>query len=533
MTRTDSFGAIVVARLINNQAVDGHLEKLPDPWLRIGQRILATPPNANQRTAAFEAAIAGRPDCDSLREAVFAADLEADLSLFGSNGNVPQADVVTPELPEGARLDPELGEGAGSWVDEYARYAQAVSPMTPRTFHQSAALWLAAVAIARRLVLRMPYGDVYPNLFIAWIASTTLYRKSTALTIARDVARDAFPHLLASQDTTPEAFLSDLAGQQPVNYASMPVTDQETWSTGRNFAAQRGWVLDEMSGLMSGAGKDYNAGLLESLLRFYDCDSIFTRSTRQQGRVIVRNSYLSLLGASTPAALSHHLTSERLWALGWWPRFAILTPDDHRPTWQDAQDMPRPRDLVEHLVRLYRLLPEATWPHPPESRSVALGEGVFEAWSVYNRTLSYDMLSDELPEQLWGSYGRLPTITLKVAVILAALDWQAETPCRIELPHLARAMDIAESWRGSAHRAIAGATASAFSQIGKRILRQVSRQEPDGATVRDVYRQMQDKSPAEIELAISELILAGLLEEVEPEPGRRGRPSKRYRLARD
>jgi len=50
--------------------------------------------------------------------------------------------VDIPDLPEAARLDPELSAGAGAWVDLYCDYAMAVSPMTPRSFHESAALWL-------------------------------------------------------------------------------------------------------------------------------------------------------------------------------------------------------------------------------------------------------------------------------------------------------------------------------------------------------------------------------------------------------
>ena len=114
--------------------------------------------------------------------------------------------------------------------------------MTPRAFHESAALWLGSVAIARRLKLPMHFGDIYPNLFVAWLASTTLYRKSTALSVASKTARRVFPHLMAAQDTTPEAFLSDLAGREPPQFDTLTEADQADWRAGRDFAAQKGWV---------------------------------------------------------------------------------------------------------------------------------------------------------------------------------------------------------------------------------------------------------------------------------------------------
>jgi hypothetical protein len=521
--------AAALRKLIDGQPLNGRLDQLSPEIQEIARAIQAAPPSPDLRTRAFEAAIANRPDGEMIRRAIFEADPGADLEALQPE---PLSVDSVPELPEGARLDPALGKGAGAWLDTYTNYAKAISPMTPRTFHESAGLWLAAVAIARRLVLPMAFDEIYPNLFISWIAHTTLYRKSTALNVTRSVARDAFPHLLAPQDTTPEAFLSDLAGLQPANLAQLSLFEQENWTAERNFAAQRGWVLDEMSGLMAGAGKDYNAGLLEACLRFYDCDPVYTRSTRNQGRVVVRNSCLSLLGASTPAALSFHMTAERLWGMGWWARFALLTPEPERPAWRDAIETPRPKAIVDGLLSLYDRLPAAQWPEQTKAQTVHLGAGVFDHWNRYNKALSCDLLTEELPGQLWGSYGRLPTMALKVAMILAALDWQPETPCKIELPHLARALEITEAWRASAHRAIETANANEVDVIFKRIMRQLAKH-PSGATVRDIYRFIKDKSPAVIEAALGEMVLAGLIEESEPEQGKRGRPVKRFALIRD
>lgn len=151
--------------------------------------------------------------------------------------------------------------------------------------------------------------------------------------------------------------------------------DRAAWTARRAYAAQRGMILDEMSGLMAGAGKDYNAGLVESLLRFYDCDPRYERSTRAQGQVIVRNSSLCLLGASTPAAMFPHIRSERLWAMGWWPRFAILTPEEQRPAWQEPRDVGEPAELCEWLQELDKCLPAATWPNAAEGPQRCAGGG--------------------------------------------------------------------------------------------------------------------------------------------------------------
>ena len=60
------------------------------------------------------------------------------------------------------------------WLDDYIDDASSKSPMTPKLFHESAGLTLGSAAIARRLVVELPFGPIYPNLFVVWIAQTTL-----------------------------------------------------------------------------------------------------------------------------------------------------------------------------------------------------------------------------------------------------------------------------------------------------------------------------------------------------------------------
>ena len=243
---------------------------------------------------------------------------------------------------------------------------------------------------------------------------------------------------------------------------------------------------------------------------------------------------MSLLGASTPAALSLHLLSERLWGNGWWPRFAIITPPTGRPEWRVPREQDEPADLVAGLQRLSDRLPTATWPDTPKPMTVTLGPGVFDAWQRYNKALRYNLLTDELDHRLWGTYGRLPDQALKVSIILAALDWQGyDANPKIQLPHLARAMAICEGWRESAHRALTTVTVTEFDRLRVRILRQLARGEPQGATLRDVYRGMRDKTPNEIAETLQQMVDAGEVEEIEQKPGKKGgRKTTRYRLAR-
>jgi hypothetical protein len=499
---------------------DEVLATLPDEWQHVAYTTRSA--NGQGRTQAFQEALVGRPDAEAVMYAVFATDPDehAEPSIAS---DLPDC----PPLPDGIQLDPTLGAVAGKWVDEYVAHAMAVSPMTPAFFHVSAALWLGALVIARRLRLRMLHADIFPNLFVAWIAPTTVWAKSASLEFARAIARCGLKHLLLPQEQTPEALLSDLAGREPANHDSMSAEDLAEWQLERNFAAQRGLILDEMSGLLTGVGRDYNAGLIESFLRFYDCDPSYTRSTRSQGRVSVRNSYVSILGASTPAAMSTYLANKRLWSMGFWPRFAILSPVTDRPTWQLPRAATELSKVINPLMRLYNRLPASTWSNPSQPIDVLLDEGARNAWLAYDKAARHDLLTPDLDQQLWGSYGRLPTQVLKIAMILAAFDWNDDDTPTIGLEHLARSITIVEDWRESVHRVVAAATETGYSSLSKRILARLSRAPSKGLTLRDLCKSLKDKTPAEIQATVEQMIEFGeLVNETQPPGSKGGRPAK-------
>lgn len=511
------------------QGVPVNPDTLAQPYAAVLQEAIALlPQHDNFRPQALDTAL------ERLGSAGIPLHAEIEQASLDSIEDEGISSNLAPPLPEYAQLDPALGASAGQWIDLYIEWANAASPMTPLLFHESAALALGSIVIARRLILPMAHGRVYPNLYILWDAYSTLFRKTTALNKARYLARQTIPHLLAPQEATPEALLSDMSGREPVNLAQMSEADQAMWRQERNFSAQRGLILDEISGLLANTKKDYNAGLLESFMRFYDCDPAFTRSTSGKGRLTIHNAYLTVVGASTPSALAAHLAQEQLWANGWWPRFAILTPEMQRPSWREAREVPEPPELQSVLRRLSERLPVVQYPAAPSALNVMLGEGVHEAWQVYSKVMGYDLLTNELDKHLWALYGRLPAHVLKVATILAALDWATTdipTPT-IELSHLARAHSIVEKWRESAHRALKQASTHKLAKLEQRIVAVVQRFEPEGAALRDLRRSITDESLSEIETTVQKLITLGELE-IAPAERRAGRPTDRYRIARD
>lgn len=454
-------------------------------------------------------------------------------------GRVLQADddgddstLFVPELPDWARVDGQHLP-VGKWLDDYINYSKAISPMAPFEFHESAGLWIAGLAIARRLRANMPFDEVYPNLFIAWVAPSTLWRKTTTLNVARRIVSRAIPHLLLSSDITPQQLLSAMAGTEPANKLHLPERDVQLWHAGRDYAAQRGICLDEMSGMMSSAGRDFNAGLIEYLMKFYNCEELTQRETRGEGLTVVRNSYLSFLGASTPMALSVAMNSEVLWSGGWWPRFALIGAGDCKPKLLDPLSEPPDADpIVNGIRRLYNCFQQPTWPDPVDPVDVIIEHDAYTAWHNYFRAL-YQMVSEQLLDSaLSPLYGRLHIQALKVAMILAALDWSGgewqESSPVVKLAHVARAIDVAERWRASSHRIMADVTMGENARFLQRVLSHVISAGEWGVTLRDLYKAL-SKSPYEVETALSQLLRAAEIEVVEMGSSRGGPRRPRYR----
>lgn len=454
------------------------------------------------------------------------------------------ADVDTvPELPPQAQLSADrLDQAAqvGQWLDDYVAWAGGAANETPLLFHEASGLWLAALAIGRRLCIHTPWGqDVYPNLFIMLVAVSTYYRKSAGLSLAGKVARAAMPHLILPQPGSPEAFMSMLGGVLPPNFEDIPARDRERLVKGNRYAAQRGILRDELSALFKSMGRDYMSGMKELLMQLYDCPDYLDSNTNNRGMVVIRDAALSLLGAGTPAELSVAL-SPGDWHNGSLARFVLLTPEPDYAERSPAADTSIPERLVRQLRALHEGLPAPAEP-------AAVGDApIVEPWSlaateIWEPLFAYEQVlrqmtapNSPLDDRLRTVYGRLHVQALKVAIILAALDWIELGDRRPNKPvvraaHWYRAQQIVETWRASAHRLLHDLGESEEARLEMRILRLLIGQ-PGGLSVRSIYRALRSPRKPVIE-ALKALEQDGQVVPDIPAGSERGRPSERYRLA--
>jgi hypothetical protein len=447
-----------------------------------------------------------------------------------------------PELPTHVRLTPqqvEIGMSVGHWLKDYVVWAGSAANETPLVFHQGAGLYLAAIAVGRRLFINTPWRQpVFPNLYLMIVAVSTYYRKSAGLSLAEEVARLAIPHMLMPQPGSPENFMSMLGGILPPNFSDIPHEDRARLEKGNRYAAQRGLLRDELSGLFKSMGRDYMAGLKELIMTLYDCPAYLDSNTNNKGLVVIRDAALSILGAATPAELAHALSTSD-WFNGNLARFALLTPETDYHERPAPHESLAPSDLANRLRRLHERLPEPPLPD-------ALGEKrAPESWSlaadIWTHCFAYEqalraMTAPKAPldDRLRAIYGRLHVQAIKVAILLAALDWAdndaGEHHPRVTAPHWYRAQIITEEWRASAHRLLADLGENEEGRLEGRILAFL-RGCGGSATVRDIYRALRATRKPVIE-ALKALESDGCIVRIElpPKPGVR---SEAFRLVDD
>jgi hypothetical protein len=140
--------------------------------------------------------------------------------------------------------------------------------------------------------------------------------------------------------------------------------------------------------------------------------------------------------------------------------------------------------------------------------------------------------SSSLDDRLRAIYGRLHVQAIKVAILLAALDWADSgdlTPQpRIKIAHWYRAQQMTEEWRASAHRLLADLGENEEGRLESRVLG-LLRACGGSATVRDIYRTLRAPRKTVLE-TLKALEEDGRVVRVLHAYSGRGRPPEKYEL---
>ena len=383
---------------------------------------------------------------------------------------------LMPTLPAEAYLDPHLGVHAAPWLDAYKAYSQQWATRAATHFHEAVGLWMLSTVAARRVSVTHNGQRHFSNLFVAMVARSTLYTKSTVAKLGRDALKQAgCGALLFQGKATPHAFMQDLSGHVDPEYPYLTPVQQEEVCARLAFSAQAGWYLNEWGGMLSQMHRsDSPMADFHDLIRLLDDNETeYINRTISRGKEVVTNPYLAFLASATPSDLQKFLAAgSRWWSDGFWPRFAIVTPGlDEQPSDADAPEglavMPAslchalhdwhlrlgiPQVMVEQVVDANGK-PTSKWRATVTDlpcTEIGMAPEARAACNAYSKALLRLVTEGKTPEHFSSCYGRYAEKALRIAMLLASIE---DHPL-ISLEHWAYAQRITERWRRMLHEVV-------------------------------------------------------------------------------
>ena len=182
------------------------------------------------------------------------------------------------------------------FVTNYITYASSRTD-APHEFHEGAALVLLANATPGIRATLSAYPNGLPtNLYGLFIGDSTRSRKSTALTIAKDILTRAIPKTLMPEQFSPEAFIEQLSARSP---------------------GPSCWLVDEFSEMLDKIHHArYMSGLRGLLLQIYGSENY---EYRRHSKMVPSSFEVSSRPSCVPRSFLPRAGSRRRT----WPRMSI------------------------------------------------------------------------------------------------------------------------------------------------------------------------------------------------------------------
>lgn len=311
--------------------------------------------------------------------------------------------------PTGAGIVREVSTG---WLAEYIEYASGLTD-SPGIFHLAVGLSMLSTACGARITFHGAGKEMWPNLYVLFVAPSGLMRKSTSIEIGLNLLRATDPEMLFPNETSREEFLHILA------------TKPEGLIRESEFASA-----------LARYASSYMTGMKELVTELYDNVPEYRRQLRGKDgageKLIIRRPALNYLAASTLEWLVDSLTINDMRS-GFMSRFLIF-PAAGRGEWVPfltEPDEPAQAGLCHLLSDVRRLR--------GSSVSFRAVRKLFAEWSKRN-----DSLADTGTAEIVGFYSRMTVHCAKLCTLLELSQQGARDRYEISEETFARACRLME-----------------------------------------------------------------------------------------
>ena len=328
-----------------------------------------------------------------------------------SDMSVVQAEVppvtdnqVETEADDGSLKDWDMSELStlippNSWLEKYIEYVYPTVD-SPSQFTLACGLSVLSMAIRDS---HIPFGTfrIRPNLWIAIVAPSSIYRKSTSIRIARQFLNELEPGVVLPDQMSPEAFISYLAEENGFGLFH--------WS--------------EMASQLLSFEKSYMAEYKSLLTELYDCPHQFTRMTKADGLVEIDNPFINILCASTQKWLNDCLSEGNLKG-GFLPRFIYIqaSSKDRFVGFPQAPDQGLKHKLLDKLTLMAQSF----------NGPIQVDPKAIDLYSDQAKQLEQASMGSEHEGIVGAFYSRLSNYLLKFGLIYQAMMDHTQTEISLE-----------------------------------------------------------------------------------------------------
>jgi hypothetical protein len=259
------------------------------------------------------------------------------------------------------------------------------------------------------------------------LADTTWTYKTTSMKRSLALLDHVYPEALIGSGGSPEGLFYALSERQGI--ASL-------------------FFRDEAVGFFYEAGqKGYMTGMLDSLTKFYDCQSErrVLAGDRREGQTVrtvhIRDPRLSLLAGGTLTRFFDVIDEDKIMD-GFLPRFIFSVKEGNASSLRPLEmaDTKYTRDsdiLLQDIMAMYLR----------RKRSLTTTQPVLDMHHEYMVELVTSELSRYGGRDFGGVYNRLAISVLKVAMIIACVEGKESV--RMTKKHLQSAILLAQEWKQS------------------------------------------------------------------------------------
>lgn len=170
--------------------------------------------------------------------------------------------------PDFGMATPERG-----FLKGYCDYASELTD-APEHYHLFTGHSVLSATLGRNVYIPFGAQKIFPNLWVILLAPSSVFRKSTAMSLGRSILNKMDDSLILPNEFTPESLLAGLSDK-----------------------TQGIFLWSEFGGALSCFERSYMIGMKETLTDLYDCPPVYKRKLKSE-EFVIKEPCLSILAGT-------------------------------------------------------------------------------------------------------------------------------------------------------------------------------------------------------------------------------------------